>query len=94
MYTGTPFRCLGEEYKMAASIGFELQPGRPLRGSEGHGGTGAFVGWVLVQVWEPTDKNDGIVIQSSGDRKALFERAAQGLAQAQAALDVSLNADE
>jgi hypothetical protein len=41
---------------------------------------GAFVGWLVVHVWEPTERNRGIVLHWSGDQTKLFPRIASDLA--------------
>ena len=55
-----------------------LTPGQPWRGAKGPDGS-SFEGWVLVQLWSPTTSSTGITVHWSGDKAAMFERAANEL---------------
>jgi hypothetical protein len=64
-------------------ISWELKPGVPVAGQSGPDGA-RFLGWVLVQVWEPTPGvKDAITVQFSGDLNELFPAAAEHLSRMQ-----------
>jgi len=61
----------------------ELRPGEPFLGQKGPAGA-RFLGWVLVQVWDAPEGQDGCVVQLStttGDHPQLVEKAAAKLNQ-------------
>jgi hypothetical protein len=68
--------------KSGAKVPMDLKPGEPALGARAPDG-GNFLGWVLVQVWEPSANGaggrDSVVVHWSGDSKALFKRAADEL---------------
>ncbi len=61
-----------------STVSRELSAGQPWLGATGPDGA-KFVGWVLVQLWEPSAKSDGVNINWSGDQEELFVRAATAL---------------
>lgn len=56
----------------------ELKGDQPFAGASGPEGS-AFLGWVLVQVWQPTPTNSGVTMNFSGDQ-VVVSRAADALA--------------
>jgi len=69
--------------KTGTKASMALRAGEPTLGAEGPAG-GRFVGWVLVQVWEPGSStagadHNGVTVNWSGDGSALFRRAADEL---------------
>lgn len=68
------------------NVSNELKPGESWLGATQPDGS-KFLGWVLVQVWEQ-GKGDNITVNWSGDRKALFKRAADRLAKDASATDL------
>jgi hypothetical protein len=68
----------------------ELKAGEPVLGAQGPDGA-RFLGWVLVQVWEPDRNRDGatsngIVVNWSGDAKVLFQKASDELSKLKGSL--------
>lgn len=62
----------------APLAGSDLTPGKPWRDTKGPEGA-SFDGWVLVQLWSPTTNSSGVTVHWSGDKTALFDRAAAEL---------------
>lgn len=56
----------------------ELVNGKPWLDTPGPEGA-AFVGWVLLQVWEPRGGRDSVAINWSGDETKLFPTAIREL---------------
>ncbi len=55
-----------------------LRAGAPVLGATSPTGR-PFVGWVLVQIWENSPRDDGVQVQFSGDQGVLLRRAASSL---------------
>lgn len=60
----------------------ELLNGQPCLGARGPEGS-SFLGWVLVQVWEPNGGLSGVTINGTGSTEVL-RRAAEALSDAAA----------
>jgi len=58
----------------------ELRAGQPALGAKGPQGA-KFLGWVLIQLWEPTPNTKGTPsnVNCSGDESVLFKAAAEEL---------------
>lgn len=70
--------------KSGVKASAELRAGEPVLGAQGPDGS-RFLGWVLVQVWEPvagtaaTASHSGITVNWSGGAAQLMDRAATEL---------------